>query len=88
MRQAWGHLKDKGHQHRHERAAIQWHAELMGFPDVWRSKRSGSSERQAIPRNAGAPAGAGLAAGYPGPDRFVILAVLGFAVIAGVALSS
>ena len=81
-----GAPQGQGHQHRHERAAIQWHARADGFPRSvgLREEVGAVNGKQFLEMLARLPARVWLQA-ILGLIGFVVLAVLGFAVIAGVA---
>ena len=86
MRQALGASQGQGHQRGHERAAIQWHARAHGIPRGvgLREKLGAVNGKQFLEMLARLPARVWLQA-ILGLIGFIVLAVLGFAVIAGVA---
>ena len=86
MRQAWEHLKDKGTSNGMNVPQFSGMHELMGFPEVWDFEKKWASVngKQFLEMLARLPARVWLQA-ILGLIGFVVLAVLGFAVIAGVA---
>ena len=86
MRQAWEHLKDKGTSTGVNVPQYRDMHELMGFHEVWdfEKKWAPMNGKQFLELLARLPARVWLQA-ILGLIGFVVLAVLGFAVIAGVA---